>query len=599
MKNMKIRVRMIISYLIIVALLVVTGVVSMFMLSRVGDSLESFYDNQFQTVDNAMDARRTVFAARADVLNAICNDDPTETAESTSEAQELFDSLYDLVGDIRGTYQGDASQLDSIEENLDSAAPYLEQICQLCNDMKNDQAYKVFTEDYKPLMDEIRETLNTVGDTADTNAQKKVQEGVDTAKTSDIIVIVCMIISVIVSILLALLISNSIRKPVEEMQEVSKEVARGNMDVDVTYKSRDEIGGMAEHMREMVGGVKRVIADVNYYLSELAAGNFTVSSKDADAYAGDYVAVRDAMDSLRATMNDTLVQIDLAADQVNAGGEQVSNSAQALAQGATEQASSVQELAATINDVSHQVETTADHAKTAKTENMQSHDQIGVCSNHMNELLTAMDRIETTSQEISKVIKSIEDIAFQTNILALNAAVEAARAGSAGKGFAVVADEVRNLASKSAEAAKSTSGLIEDAIAAVSEGSTLSKETHESLQNVVESSEKVLDSVKLISEATEEQSNSVSQITVAIDQISSVVQTNSATSEESAAASEELSSQANVLKDLINRFNLEQGNIAAMSAMNAAANKTPAAQAAPAEDDFVPADPAMNNGAKY
>ena len=189
-----------------------------------------------------------------------------------------------------------------------------------------------------------------------------------------------------------------------------------------------------------------------------------------------------------------------------------------------------------------------------------SYKQIQVCSGDMDALVQAMSKIEDRSKEISKVIKTIEDIAFQTNILALNAAVEAARAGSAGKGFAVVADEVRNLASKSAEASKSTAQLIEDTIAAVGEGTSLSQQTNQALQIVVDSAEKVRNAVDQISEATDEQANSIAQISVAVDQISSVVQTNSATSEESAAASEELSSQANVLKDLIRRFKLRDSD---------------------------------------
>ena len=196
----------------------------------------------------------------------------------------------------------------------------------------------------------------------------------------------------------------------------------------------------------------------------------------------------------------------------------------------------------------------AEHAKTAKAENLQSHEMINTCSAHMSDLMNAMGAINDKSKEIGKVIKTIEDIAFQTNILALNAAVEAARAGSAGKGFAVVADEVRNLATKSQEASKSSAALIEETVKAVDEGSRLSEETDKALQNVVDSAQKILDAVSLISDATEEQSFAVSQVTTGIDQISSVVQTNSATAQESAAASEELSSQANILKDLVGQF---------------------------------------------
>ena len=310
-------------------------------------------------------------------------------------------------------------------------------------------------------------------------------------------------------------------------------------------------------MRSMTEIVKALIGDINYCMEELAHGNFTVKSRNIEAYIGDYADILKAMRDMKVSMSETLSKIESAADQVNAGGEQVSSGAQALAQGATQQASSVEELAATIQEVSQQVESTASHARTAKKENEQSHQQIGVCFQDMESLLNAMNKIETHSTEISKVIKTIEDIAFQTNILALNAAVEAARAGAAGKGFAVVADEVRTLASKSAEASKSTTTLIEGTVKAVKEGLDLSHETSQALQVVVESSKKVLDAVGLIAGAAEEQTASISQIAIAVDQISSVVQTNSATSEESAAASEELSSQANVLKELISRFRLE------------------------------------------
>lgn len=553
LKNMKIRSRLLISYLLITVLLLIVGIISIVMLQQESNRLQEFYNQQFQTVENALDIRRTVYAVRGNIISSIVE----YNEETVDSAKSDFQSLYTLLDGLKGTYQGDMSQLTQIEQNLNSAEPALSQVTDLAKQQQDDEALTLYKSNYKPYMDETRDILVSVGETAQKNALNKVEDGARLARIADIIVIVMICFAVVVSVILALAMSNSIRKPVEEIRQVAANMAQGQMDIDITYHSADELGEMAENMRKLTGIVRDIVGDVDYCINELAQGNFTVVSKQQEAYVGDYSGILKAMRIMKASMSDTLSQIEIAADQVNAGGDQVSSGSQALAQGATEQASSVQELAATIQDVSGQVESTASHARTAKSENDHTHQQIGVCSGDMNALMEAMGKIESHSNEISKVINTIEDIAFQTNILALNAAVEAARAGVAGKGFAVVADEVRSLASKSAKAAKSTAALIEDTVSAVKEGLDLSQETSQALQTVVESSQKVLEAVNLISSATEDEANSLSQISAAVDQISSVVQTNSATAEESAAASEELSGQANVLKQLVNRFRLD------------------------------------------
>lgn len=594
MKNMKIRVRMIVSYLIVAALLVIAGIVSISLMSKVAGNLDTFYNQQFQTVDKAWTARRSVYACRGMVLQALLDPDPSSVKSELDEARNEFENIKTSLSDIKATFQGDISLVTNCESWVDQAETYLNQVSDLAVAGETGEAYEIIVSSYKPLMDQVRATLIDVSEIASTNAHTKVVSSENMAKTGELIVFVLVVVSVGLSIALGLAVSSSVRKPVSEMQKVCGEIAKGNMNVEIKYESKDELGDMATDMRHMTKSLKTIIADIDYWMEKMGDGDFTVESQAEDAYTGDYVSILGAFKKLRSSMNDTLSQIDVSADQVNSGGEQVSSSAQALAQGSTEQASSVQELAATINDISSQIATTARHAKTAKEENEQSHQQIEVCSSHMDELMRAMNVIDNKSKEISKVIKTIEDIAFQTNILALNAAVEAARAGSAGKGFAVVADEVRNLATKSQEASKSTGALIEETVKAVADGTRLSGETDEALREVVASAQKVLDAVTLISTATEEETNSLAQVTTGIDQISSVVQTNSATAEQSAAASEELSGQANLLKEMVGRFHLAQSSSAGYSGASHAA--------APSHDEFVPSggyDSGSHFGDKY
>lgn len=346
-------------------------------------------------------------------------------------------------------------------------------------------------------------------------------------------------------------------KPIDAVVDAAKEIANGNLDIHIEISSQDEIGILASTFQSMAKDLSTIIDDVGWLLGEMGLGNFRVNTRHEDKYVGQYKKLLLSVREINSNLSNTLLQINQAADQVSGGSEQVSAGAQALSEGTTEQASSIEELAATINEISAQVKETAHNAAQARSQTSAAEDQVTVCSEKMQEMTEAMSDITHKSTEIGKIIKTIEDIAFQTNILALNAAVEAARAGAAGKGFAVVADEVRNLAGKSAEASKSTSGLIEGSIQAVERGTNIANETAGSLLKVVTSSQEVFITVDKIAKAADEEACALAQITSGIDQISNVVQTNSATAEESAAASEELSGQSQILKNLVNRFKLK------------------------------------------
>ena len=288
----------------------------------------------------------------------------------------------------------------------------------------------------------------------------------------------------------------------------------------------------------------------------MADQNLDVRSRHSEAYVGDFQSILSSMRTLKVQLSGTMQQINASAEQVSSASGQVSSGAQSLSEGSIDQASSVQQLAATISDISASAKRTAEAAKEAGNFVGQAGAQLGTSVGYVQDLNSAMQRILKSSEEISKIIATIENIAFQTNILALNAAVEAARAGAAGKGFAVVADEVRNLASKSDEAAKSTKELIEGSIAAVTEGSQVVDKVTGSLQQTSVYAGHVTTQMDIVVSAVENQTMAIAQVTDGIDQISSVVQTNSATAQQSAAASEELSAEAGSLKDLVEQFTL-------------------------------------------
>ena len=372
-----------------------------------------------------------------------------------------------------------------------------------------------------------------------------------------LISVLVIAVSIAASIIVALKLSSNISVPMRACAARMKLLVEGDLKSPVPQATgQDETAELTRSTAAMVTGLNTIINDIGYLLSEMANKNFDIQSAHRDAYVGGFQSILVSMRTLKLELSGTMRQINSAASQVSSASGQVSTGAQTLSQGSMEQASSVEELAATINDISASAQKTSAAAEEAGRFVGLAGAQLGTSVEHVKELNAAMERISSSSEEISKIIAAIENIAFQTNILALNAAVEAARAGSAGKGFAVVADEVRNLASKSDEAAKATKELIESSIMSVSEGSQAVNRVTESLERTNELAGNVSVQMNVVVEAVENQTTALVQVTEGIDQISSVVQTNSATAQESAAASQELSAEANSLKQLVDRFTL-------------------------------------------
>ena len=370
-----------------------------------------------------------------------------------------------------------------------------------------------------------------------------------------VINILVIIASILASIVVALKLSSNISNPMRACAARMKLLVEGDLESPVPQvKGQDETAELTRSTAEMVKGLNTIINDISYLLTEMANQNLDIRSAHRDAYVGGFQTILLSMRTLKVELSSTMRQINASAGQVSSASNQVSMGAQSLSQGSMTQASSVEELAATITEISDSAKRTSSAAEEAGHFVNQAGGQLGVSVEHVKELNAAMEKISTSSEEISKIIATIENIAFQTNILALNAAVEAARAGSAGKRFAVVADEVRNLATRSDQAAKATKELIEGSIAAVAEGGQAVEKVTESLEQTSVSAGHVTTQMDIVVEAVANQTAAITQVTEGIDQISSVVQTNSATAQESAAASEELSAEAASLKQLVDRF---------------------------------------------
>ena len=547
-KNMSIKKNLIIGFgtTILVSLIII--VTSLVMMSSQKAAYQDIIDHYVEANQLVSECRIDYNIAARGLRDAVLSGEVSNLDTATSKMNQLESVITELNNNFP---MDDKTILNTFINTMQEWGTEAAKIVQVAR-TDRESAVPMITESCSPKL----AAAATAGDSLASQLQAGQEEIIKQQNTTSTIgifaIIAVMVVATVVVMIMAVKIIRSIAEPSNQVRAALVGFSQGNLGIPVSFTGKNELGEMCDALRTSQRVLHSVIQDISSTTGQMAKGNFDVEL--TATFPGDLAPIQSSVNQFVAHMSDVITNISQSASQVSAGSEQVSNSSQSLAQGATEQASAVQELAATINDISTSSKQTAASAEEARTSVGQAGEQVSVSNDYVKQLNVAMSNISSSSEEIGKIIATIENIAFQTNILALNAAVEAARAGSAGKGFAVVADEVRNLASKSDEAAKATKDLIENSITAVHEGADVVGKVTESLEKTTVLTSSVVTLMDQVTDAVENQTTAISQITEGIDQISAVVQTNSATSEECAAASEELSSQANIMHQLMAEF---------------------------------------------
>lgn len=544
---------LVVAVIIISTITVATGVGLMYLKGQ----LESFVETEYASEIAIQETATSILTLARDIRDAYIRAENGENVSSYDQNVKKY--VNEITTELEYVYNINEDQeitreLENFGDNISKWINIGNEILTAINNKDMAKANKLILNDCPEVLDVIIEQVSSIGERISTNVQDDIQGTTRYIGIVMIIIIVIIIIGLVLITKVVQAIIESISNPVEEIKSAALEMAKGNYDLEIEYTSEDEIGVLADCMREMILVTKSNISNITEVLNKFAEGNFDVDIEGD--YIGEFIEIKESLEKIVDSINNTFYDIKIVTEQVKDGSVQVASTAQVISEGAINQAGIIQELIAAIGQINEKVKVSTEQANSTNVLTRELGNQIELNNEKMNEMVTAMNKIEESSINIKSIINTIYSISEQTNLLALNAAIEAARAGESGKGFAVVADEIRKLAEESSVAVKNTEILIEDSINNVNDGKNIADEASEALNAVVGKAKEAVELIGTIAELTEQGAMSISEVYEGIDQIAEVVESNTAISEESAAASEELSSQSESLQNMIDKFKL-------------------------------------------
>lgn len=555
--NMKVQKRLIVCFVIVVALASLSGILGIILLTRAdSDYSKALVENGFSQGEIG-DFNTYLNKGGAVVRDIVLLTEEQDIQEAMAELEDIQKKTNDALTKLKvncNTPQ-EKEYIKIIEEKLPLYRTQREKVTELGLKNQNTEALELFRTAARPILNEIMDAANELKEYNVTLGNEVSASLTSQSRTTIFVILVVIILTMVLSILFAIKIARAFSEPIIKVRDASAQLAQGNLDIQVQIDTADEVGEMARSFSAAAAMIKDIIHEINRSLGEVAGNNFNITI-DTE-FKGDFKAIQAAIEKIVTSLSDTMQQINDASSQVAMGAVQMSESAQSLAEGATEQAGAVEELTATIENVTAEVEVSAENAIKSYDQAKEYEKEAEIGNDEMKQLTSAMENISNTSKKIENIIIEIEDIASQTNLLSLNASIEAARAGEAGRGFAVVADQIGKLASDSAKSAVNTKALISSAIAEIESGNQITKRTSDALEKVIEGIKLLADASKTSSEASSAQVATMKQVEQGIEQISNVVQSNSAAAQETSATSEELSAQSENLKALVEQFELK------------------------------------------